>query len=126
MLKRAVRDRTKCLRIPAITQVFRILEKFSSERNPQAPALYKAIIFSLIESPNDLTIREVMYSNFMELFTSNSNIPCGLLLDPLFRQIQKLMNQVGVPFVWRTFDFTFYEAASRHPKLAVNQAYQLL
>jgi hypothetical protein len=36
------------------------------------------------------------------------------------------MNQVGVPFKWRTFDFTFYEEVSRHPKIAISQAYQLL
>jgi hypothetical protein len=71
----------------SIAQFFRILDKFSFTKNPSAPLLYKTLVFSLVESPNDLTIRELMYHNFMNLFEDNLGVPIGLLIDPLFKYI---------------------------------------
>jgi hypothetical protein len=34
--------------------MFRLLDKFAEEKNPAAPAIYKALIFSLIENPGDI------------------------------------------------------------------------
>ncbi len=48
--------------------MFRLLDKFSGEKNPSAPAIYKALIFSLIENPGDIQIREHYFSNFTYLF----------------------------------------------------------
>jgi hypothetical protein len=48
--------------------MFRLLDKFAEEKNSSAPALYKALIFSLIESPNDFNLREHYLQNFTYLF----------------------------------------------------------
>lgn len=48
--------------------MFRLLDKFSGDKNASAPALYKSLIFSLIENPSDIQIREHYYGNFAYLF----------------------------------------------------------
>jgi hypothetical protein len=50
--------------------MFRLLDKFADEKNSSAPALYKSLIFSLIENPSDIQIREHYFSNFSFLFDS--------------------------------------------------------
>jgi hypothetical protein len=123
MMKRAVRDSARSLRLISIAQFFRILDKFSFTKNPSAPLLYKTLVFSLVESPNDLTIRELMYHNFMNIFEDNLGVPLGLLIDPLFKYIQ---NQQGGGFQARTLDFDFFLFIAKHPKLSALQAAELV
>jgi len=68
MLKRAVRERSKAIRLASVAFLFRILDDFSMTKNKSAPIIYKTLIFSLIENPNDPTIRMVYFSNFKTLF----------------------------------------------------------
>jgi len=68
--------------------MFKLLDKFSAEKNPSAPAIYKALIFSLVESPIDQTVRELFLTNFQHLFTEVKQIPVGLLIDPLVKSNQ--------------------------------------
>lgn len=98
----------------ATGQFFRILDKFSSTKNPSAPLIYKTLVFSLVENPNEITIRELMYHNFTNLFEDNLSVPIGLLIDPLFKYIQ---NQ-GSGFLTKTFDFDFFLFIAKHPKLS--------
>jgi hypothetical protein len=65
--------------------MFRLLDKFADEKNSSAPALYKSLIFSLIENPSDIQIREHYFSNFSYLFDSQQSIPLSLLIDPLIK-----------------------------------------
>ena len=85
MLKRALREKTRVLKLTASGHLFTLLEKFAVEKNPSAPLIYKALVFSIVENPTDPTIREFYYSNFKVLFKKNVNIPIGLLLDPLLK-----------------------------------------
>lgn len=68
MLKRGARDKHRPLRTVSIALIFRILDKFAEEKNPSAPALYKTLIFSLVENPNDSSVREMYFTNFIQLF----------------------------------------------------------
>ena len=68
--------------------MFKLLDKFSAEKNPSAPAIYKALIFSLVESLIDQTVRELFLTNFQYLFTEVKQIPVGLLIDPLVKSNQ--------------------------------------
>ena len=95
MLKRAIRERSKSIRISSVACLFKLLDKLSSTKNKSAPLIYKTLIFSLIENPNDPTIREMYLSNFKELFISNTSIPVALLAEPLVKQIQ---NSIGISF----------------------------
>lgn len=65
--------------------MFRLLDQFSAQKNPAAPTLYKALIFSLVESPQEQTTREFFLLNFQKLFESVRSIPVGLLLEPLVK-----------------------------------------
>jgi hypothetical protein len=85
MLKRGARDKYKPIRIVAICELFRLLDKFSEEKNASAPAVYKTLIFSLVESPGDSSVRYLFFCNFTSLFEQNSTIPIGLLVDPLIK-----------------------------------------
>ena len=69
----------------ALASFFKVLDNFSKTRNGSAPLIYKTLIFSLVESPSELTIREMMLCNFINLFEDNAGIPIGLLIDPLFK-----------------------------------------
>lgn len=111
VMKRAVRDRSRILRIASIVQLFRILDTFSKTRNSAAPQIYKTLIFSLVESPTDPTVRELIYANFKDLFQSNRAIPIALLIDPLFKLI------ITTPYPVKTFDFDFFYFISKHQKL---------
>ena len=70
VLKKCSRDRLRGLRIVTVSLMFRLLDKFADEKNSSAPALYKSLIFSLIENPSDIQIREHYFSNFSFLFDS--------------------------------------------------------
>jgi hypothetical protein len=87
MLKRGARDKHRPIRTVAICSLFRLLDKFSEEKNNSAPSIYKTLIFSLVENPNDPTLRELYFSNFTALFEAQTSIPVGLLIEPLIKQI---------------------------------------
>ena len=102
--------------------MFRLLDKFAEEKNPSAPSLYKALIFSLIENPADILLREHYFQNFTYLFENNGGIPLNLLLDPLIKQIAISEN---VNFFYKVFDFDFFTMIARHPKLSAQFAVSL-
>lgn len=87
MLKRGARDKHRPIRTVAVCSLFRLLDKFSEEKNNSAPSIYKTLIFSLVENPNDSTLRELYYINFTALYEANPTIPVGLLVEPLIKQI---------------------------------------
>lgn len=87
MLKRAVRERTKSIRVAATAFMFRLLDSFGETKNKAAPVLYKTLIFALIENPNDPTVRSFYLQNFKSLFETNKSIPVQLLFEPLVKQI---------------------------------------
>ena len=68
--------------------MFKLLDKFSSEKNPSAPAILKSLIFSLVESPQDQTVRELYLYNFQYLFEQVKSIPVGLIVDPFVKSNQ--------------------------------------
>ena len=102
--------------------MFRLLEKFAEEKNSSAPVLYKALIFSLIENPGDIILREHYFNNFSFLFEQYANIPLNLLLDPLIKQITISEN---VTYFYKVFDFDFFSQVAKHPRLTPSNAVAL-
>jgi hypothetical protein len=119
--KKNVRDKSTGVRIVTIVHLFKLLDKFAFEKNPSAPALFKTIIFSLVESPQEQTAREVLLTNFAYLFENVKSIPIGLLVDPYIKA-----NQIQDNFLFQTFDFDFFTFVSKHPKLSIKNAIQVL
>lgn len=87
MLKRALRERAKQIRVTASALLFRILDSFGETKNKAAPVIYKSLIFALIENPSDPTVRSFYLNNFQALFESNKGIPVQLLVEPLLKQL---------------------------------------
>ena len=71
MLKRGARDKHRPIRTVSIALLFKLLDKFSEEKNNSAPTIYKTLIFSLVENPMDGTIRALYFTNFASLFEHN-------------------------------------------------------
>ena len=68
MYKKNSRERIRSIRVVTIVSMFKLLDKFSAEKNPAAPSILKALIFSLVESPQDQTVRELFLTNFQYIF----------------------------------------------------------
>ena len=122
ILKKSVRDRLRGLRIVTASLMFRLLDKFAEEKNSSAPALYKSLIFSLIENPTDIQIREHYFSNFTFLFDQQQSIPISLLVEPLLKQISISEN---VTYFYKVFDFDFFTVLAKLPKLTPANAVAL-
>lgn len=103
IFQRASRDRMRSVRTVTIVQIFKLLDKFSAEKIQSAPTLYKQLIFSLVESPQDQTIRELYLTNFQYLYENMKSIPVGLLIEPFVKA-----NQASDAFVFQTFDYDFF------------------
>lgn len=122
VFKRTVSERTKSIRLLSIAYLFKVLEKLIELKKKAALTLYRTLIYSLVESPFDPTIRELYLANFNELFKQNPKMPVEWLVEPLLKQLQA---QLGVSFVLKIFDFTFMLALLEHPKFKEEYASQM-
>jgi hypothetical protein len=61
-------------------------------------------------------MREFYLTNFTSVFKKYQNIPIGLLVEPLIRQV---VVQLGVTVFLKTFDMDFFLFLTSHPKLTV-------
>lgn len=57
MLKRGARDKHRPIRTVAVALMFKLLDKFSEDKNSSAPSIYKTLIYSLVENPNESSVR---------------------------------------------------------------------
>lgn len=71
------------LRISSSHFLFMLLNSFAQEKNKQAPVIYKALTFMMIEFYDNNELREEMLKSFWQLFVRNQQIPIGILLEPL-------------------------------------------
>jgi len=123
MLKRGTRDKNITMQIFSLSHLFKLLETFAAQKNAHAPIIYKALTFSLVENHQFVQIREFILQNFRMLFISQPNIPVGILIDPLVRQIQLSENST---YFYNTSDFEFFNTIAENPKLNVKNSIQLL
>ena len=87
VFKRTVSERNKSIRLISIAYLFKVLEKLIELKKKAALTLYRTLIFSLVESPFDPTIRELYFANFSELFKLNPKMPIEWLMEPLVKQV---------------------------------------
>ena len=108
-----------CLFLSEILILFRVLLVFSSERNSFVPIIYKTLIFCFIEYHHDLSIRELMLSNFSYLFKLVLSIPVGIMVEPYVKQIQY---NLGKTYYFNLNDISFLTTVARHPRYNVKEA----
>lgn len=87
VFKRTVSERTKSIRLLSIAYLFKVLEKLIELKKKAALTLYRTLIYSLVESPFDPTIRELYLANFNQLFKQNPKMPVEWLVEPLLKQL---------------------------------------
>ena len=88
VFERTLSERTKTIRLLSIAYLSKVLEKLITMKKKAALTLYRALIFSLVETPYDPTIRELFMTNFGDLFSQNQKMPIEWLVEPLLKQVQ--------------------------------------
>jgi hypothetical protein len=121
VIKRGWRDKYKILKFASIGKAFHLLDVFSAERNSFAPIIYKTLTFYLVENYKDVMTREYILSNFCMIFDEVSNIPIGILLEPMLKQLQ-VTNDV----MYNIADFDFFIKIAKHPRLNLKNAVQTI
>ena len=119
IFKSLYKDNNHLVQYTSINQLFRILLVFSSERNTFVPIIYKTLIFCFIEYHHDLSIRELMLSNFSFLFKVVLSIPVGIMIEPYVKQIQY---NLGKTYYFNLNDISFLTTVARHPRYNVKEA----
>ena len=122
-MKILVRTKERAIQYAKIAEMFKLLETFTVQKNSAAPALYKSLIFVLVENHDDDTTRQYVMSNFMQFFETSETIPVGILLEPLMKQFAE---SEGTTYNYNTFDFEFFISLIKHPKLKLNDAIPLM
>ena len=105
MLKFQSKSEQRAIKFVAVTQMFRLLELFTSLKRSEAPIIYKSLIFTLVDGHYDDTIRSFIMNHFTSFFETSESIPVGILLDPLMKQF---MEAEGITYKYNTFDFEFF------------------
>ena len=116
ILKKAARDVKTTLTLISIELLFRLLEKFASERHKVAPTIYKTLTFLLVEFYWETETREYMLKHFIELFNNVESIPLQILCEPLLKQIE--ISQYNAAS-FNVFDFEFFTRLAQHKKLNI-------
>lgn len=119
IFKSLYKDNNHLVQFSSICQLFRVLLVFSSERNSFVPIIYKSLIFNFIEYHHDLSIRELMLSNFNYLFKMILSIPVGIMVEPYVKQIQY---NLGKTYYFNMNDISFLTTIARHPRYNVKEA----
>ena len=119
IFKSLYKDNNHLVQFTSICQLFRVLLVFSSERNTFVPIIYKTLIFCFIEYHHDLSIRELMLSNFSYLFKVLLSIPVGIMVEPYVKQIQY---NLGKTYYFNLNDISFLTTVARHPRYNVKEA----
>ena len=119
IFKSLYKDNNYLVQYTAICQLFRVLLIFSSERNSFVPIIYKSLIFNFIEYHHDLSLRELMISNFQYLFKMILSIPVGIMVEPYVKQIQY---NLGRTYFFNMNDISFLTIIARHPRYNVKEA----
>ena len=119
IFKTLYKDTNHLVQFTSICQLFRVLLVFSSERNSFVPIIYKSLIFNFIEYHHDLSIRELMLSNFKYLFKMILSIPVGIMVEPYVKQIQY---NLGRTYYFNMNDISFLTTIARHPRYNVKEA----
>ena len=120
MLKRALREPYRLIKLTTTASIFKLLEEFAVSKNPAAPFLYKTLVFNLVESPQDLTLREMFFTNFTWLFKAQPSIPIALLVEPLMKQLE--VQFPSGQWSLKTFDYDFFLFLTQHTKFGEHLA----
>jgi len=88
ILKRAARDPHPPTQIHALACLFQLLHAFIAAANAFSPVVYKTIVFMLIEHMRNDPVRDFITAELRVALEAHSNIPVGILVDPVVKQVE--------------------------------------
>jgi hypothetical protein len=91
-------------------------------KNNNALLVYQTLVYSLKEVHPSIEMREFYYSNFMDIFEEDENIPVHILVEPLVNTIRLAQ---GSTFFFSSSDFEFFESVVKHPRIQMNSVIQI-
>ena len=86
VLKRGARDVERATQIHALACLFQLLHAFINAANAFSPVVYKTIVFMLIEHMRNDVVRDFITAELKVALDTHSNIPVGILVDPVVKQ----------------------------------------
>ena len=122
VLKRGARDVETSTQIHALACLFQLLHAFINAANAFSPVVYKTIVFMLIEHMRNDVVRDFITAELKVALDTHSNIPVGILVDPVVKQTSPGGQHPGLKRV----DFELIASMSEHARLEARPALHLL
>ena len=122
VLKRGARDVERAAQIHALACLFQLLHAFINAANAFSPVVYKTIVFMLIEHMRNDAVRDFITAELKVALDTHSNIPVGILVDPVVKQTSPGGQHPGLKRV----DFELVASMSEHARLEARPALHLL
>ena len=120
-IKKAMKEKTLDMKYIVIGRLFFLFDAFYQKKREKAVTLLKLLIFLLIENYEKEEIREYMLMNFIQIIDEIDSLPVFAILEKLLKQIEYIQTAR-----FNTFDYDFFLAVSRHPRLTLENAILLL
>jgi hypothetical protein len=120
LIKKSGRIDSFCIKLHVISLLFKLLEIMAEKKSHYAIIIYRTLTFMLVENYINSDIREIIQSNFKDMLSTVPSIPVGLLVDPIIKQFSGAVNY------YHPFDVDFLLAISKHPRLSLKSAIQLI
>ena len=122
VLKRAARDPEPATQIHALACMFQLMHAFINAANAFSPVVYKTIVFMFIEHMRNNAVRDFITAELKIALDAHSNIPVGILVDPVVKQASPGGQHPGVKRV----DFELMASMAEHARLEARPALHLL
>jgi hypothetical protein len=122
VLKRGARDVERATQIHALACLFQLLHAFINAANAFSPVVYKTIVFMLIEHMRNDVVRDFITAELKVALDTHSNIPVGILVDPVVKQTSPGGQHPGL----KRGDFELIASMSEHARLEARPALHLL
>ena len=122
VLKRGARDVERATQIHALACLFQLLHAFINAANAFSPVVYKTIVFMLIEHMRNDVVRDFITAELKVALDTHSNIPVGILVDPVVKQTSPGGQHPGL----KRADFELVASMSEHARLEARPALHLL
>jgi len=123
VLMRSTRDKCIALQYFSMALLFELLEEFGNEKRTFAPIIYKTLTFSLVELYTNVSVRQFVEGNLIEMYKQFPAMPMNVMLDPYAKQIQF---QDYTKHDLNLCDFHFVYELLQHPKFPMKHAGQIL
>ena len=115
MLKKACRDKS-LLSFHSAALLFDLLRALTIEKNHLAPQLFKSLTFLLIETYDNLPMREFLTSNWTMFLRETPGLPVATLVEPLCKHLSLSYTALGLT------DLDLLDTLATHTRLGLEQA----